>query len=99
MNALEVVRLAAQHGINLTVDGDKLLAKPLPTSHGMPAELVTMIRANKAEIVSILLEPLPHGDCARCGGDTENILTTATGESWMCASCWEDRHGVRWVAV
>jgi len=99
MNPREVILLAAQHGIGLTVVGDSLRVDPLPTCRGIPDGLVDELRQHKRAVMDLLLEPSPHGDCIQCGSDTGNILTESTGESWLCSGCWDVRYGARWVAV
>jgi len=91
MSAHDVLMRAAQLGVNLSVDGGQLRYEALPTSAGVPAGLVEQLRQHKMGLIAILSEPTPHGNCARCGGDTACILTTANGEDWCCEPCFSDK--------
>jgi len=88
MNTQTFLKQALQHGIRLSVHGDKLDVDA-PKDELTP-DVMDYMKAHKPEIVEALTEPWPHGPCFQCGEDTRCMLTRPDLTwDWQCIPCFD----------
>jgi len=88
MNTQTFLKQALQHGIRLSVHGDKLDVDA--PKDALTSDVIDYMKQHKPEIIEALTAPLPHGSCFQCGEDTECMLTRPdNSRDWQCIPCFD----------
>lgn len=88
MNTQTFLKQALQHGIRLSVHGDRLDVDA--PKDALTQDVMDFMRQHKQEITEALTAHRPHGACFQCGYDTEAMLTRPDNSwDWQCIPCFD----------